>query len=282
MKFIVLIVVMGLRRMDAGWSPLLAGEERHQRWLQRCGSRVGQPNRVWWVAVLLPAVLIAWGACWLSGFWGQLLVLGLGTLLLLWLLGSHSEFRHVDELLVRGRMNDPDGFAALATDEFSVNCVPGDPAYHQQLSEQILAREERLFVAIFWLVLLGFGAAFLVVLNHAWLQRQRRHCSESETLGWQQALDDWLSLPARQLLIVSMSLAGDFTAVMERMRGAWWQLQPTPSLIVSVANVAQEENHDASPGTLHTAMDHLEGLQGLLLRCVAIWLIMAALWIMLL
>ncbi|HIL22228.1 MAG TPA: hypothetical protein EYG20_03030, partial [Alcanivorax sp.] len=98
----------------------------------------------------------------------------------------------------------------------------------------------------------------------------------------QQALDDWLSLPARQLLIVSMSLAGDFTAVMERMRGAWWQLQPTPSLIVSVANVAQEENHDTSPGTLHTAMDHLEGLQGLLLRCVAIWLIMAALWIMLL
>ena len=51
---------------------------------------------------------------------------------------------------------------------------------------------------------------------------------------------------------------------------------------MSVANVAQEENHDASSGTLHTAMDHLEGLQGLLLRCVAIWLIMAALWIMLL
>ena len=99
MKFIVLIVVMGLRRMDAGWSPLLAGEERHQRWLQRCGSRIGQPNRVWWVAVLLPAVLIAWGACWLSGFWGQLLVLGLGTLLLLWLLGSHSEFRHVLSLI---------------------------------------------------------------------------------------------------------------------------------------------------------------------------------------
>ena len=111
MKFIVLIVVMGLRRMDLGWSTLLADDERHQRWLQRCGSRIGQPARVWWVAVLLPAVLIGWAACWLSGFWGQLLVLGLGILLLLWLLGSYSEFRYVDELLVRGRMNDPDGFS---------------------------------------------------------------------------------------------------------------------------------------------------------------------------
>ena len=282
MKFIVLIVVMGLRRMDAGWWPLLAGEERHQRWLQRCGSHIGQPSRVWWVAVLLPAVLIAWGACWLSGFWGQLLVLGLGTLLFLWLLGSHSEFRHVDELLVRGRMNDPDGFAALATDEFSVNGVPGDPAYHQQLSEQILAREVRLFVAIFWLVLLGFGAAFLVVMNHAWLQRQRRHSSESESLGWQQTLDDWLTLPPRQLLILSMALAGDFSAVMNRMRGRWWQLQPSDSLLLSVANVAQEEDSEARPATLNIAMDQLEELQGLLLRCVAIWLIMAALWIMLL
>ena len=66
------------------------------------------------------------------------------------------------------------------------------------------------------------------------------------------------------------------------MRGAWWQLQPSASLMLSVTNVAQEEDRDACPGTLHTAMDHLEGLQGLLLRCVAIWLIMAALWIMLL
>lgn len=281
MKFIVLIVVMGLRRMDTGWPSLLAGDERHQCWLQRCGNHIGQPGRVWWGAVLLPAVLIGWGACWLSGFWGQLLVLGLGTPLLLWLIGSYSEFRHVDELLVRGRMNDPEGFAALATDEFSVDGVPGDPAYHQQLNEQILAREERLFVAIFWLVLLGFGAAFLVVMNHAWLQRQRRHCSEGDS-PWQQTLDDWLRFPARQLLILSMALAGGFSAVMNQMRGSWWQLHPPASLLLSVANVAREEDSAASSATLNVAMDQLEGLQGLLLRCVAIWLIVAALWMILL
>ncbi|OJH07547.1 MAG: hypothetical protein AOY29_13515 [Alcanivorax borkumensis] len=282
MKFIVLIVVMGLRRMDLGWSTLLADDERHQRWLQRCGSRIGQPARVWWVAVLLPAVLIAWAACWLSGFWGQLLVLGLGILLLLWLLGSYSEFRYVDELLVRGRMNDPDGFSALATDEFSVTGVPGDPAYHQQLNEQILAREERLFVAIFWLVLLGFGAAFLVVMNHAWLQHKRRHGREEDAPVWQQTLDNWLSLPPRQLLILSMALAGNFSAAMNRMRGSWWQLPPSASLLLSVAHVAQEESSEACPATLNIALDQLEALHGLLLRCVAIWLIVAALWIMLL
>ena len=97
MKFIVLIVVMGLRRMDAGWSPLLAGEERHQRWLQRCDAA----SSLWcggWLCCCLQCCCL--GHVPLSGFWGQLLVLGLGVLLL-WLLGSHSGFRHVDELLVR-------------------------------------------------------------------------------------------------------------------------------------------------------------------------------------
>ena len=79
-----------------------------------------------------------------------------------------------------------------------------------------------------------------------------------------------------------MELAGDFSAVMNRMRGSWWQLQPSDSLLLSVANVAQEEGGEARPATLNMAMDQLEELQGLLLRCVAIWLIMAALWIMLL
>ena len=102
MKFLVLILVLGLRRLDTSWPLWISNPQRHQGWLQQWSNRLGQGQRVWWLAVLLPAVLIAALTCWLDGFWGQLLVLALGIALMLWLVGGQSEFRHVDELLVRG------------------------------------------------------------------------------------------------------------------------------------------------------------------------------------
>tara|TARA_B100000676_G_C17893533_1_gene740603 strand:+ start:59 stop:895 length:837 start_codon:yes stop_codon:yes gene_type:complete len=275
MKFLVLILVLGLRRLDTNWPFWLANPQRHQGWLQQWSNRLGQGQRVWWLAVLLPALLIYALTCWLDGFWGQLLVLVLGIALMLWLVGGQSEFRHVDELLVRGRMNDPDGFAALATDEFDVTGTPGEPGYQRALTEKILAREQQLFIAIFWLVVLGFGAAFLVVLNRAWLA----WAGEPQANSWQARLDDWLSWPANKLLVLSMALAGDFTAVMEKMRGQWLRLDHSGQGLQEVANVALEDVQPQQEGFLSAALDHLESLQGLLLRCVAIWLILSALWV---
>ena len=275
MKFLVLILVLGLRRLDTSWPYWLVSPQRHQGWLQQWSNRLGQGRRVWWLAVLLPALLIYLLTCWLDGFWGQLLVLAVGMALMLWLVGGQSEFRHVDELLVRGRMNDPDGFAALATDEFDVTGTPGEPAYQSALTEKILAREQQLFIAIFWLVVLGFGAAFLVVLNRAWLA----WAGEEQANSWQVRLDGWLCWPANKLLVLSMALAGDFTAVMEKMRGQWLRLDHSGQGLQEVANVALEDAQVQQGGSLSAALDHLESLQGLLLRCVAIWLILSALWI---
>ncbi|MED5389209.1 MAG: hypothetical protein VX793_10185 [Pseudomonadota bacterium] len=275
MKFLVLILVLGVRRLDTGWPFWLANPHRHQGWLQQWSNRLGPGQRVWWLAVLLPAVLVSTLACWLDGFWGQLLVLLLGIVLLLWLVGVHSEFRHVDELLVRGRMNDPDGFAALAADEFGVNGTPGQSAYQQELVGKILSRELQLFIAIFWLVLLGPGAAFLVVLNRVWVDEK----GEEGAGSWQSRLNDWLCWPANKLLLLSMALAGDFTAVMEKMRGRWLRRDPENAVLQDVATIALEEPLPAQTNTLSTMLDHLESLQGLLLRCVAIWLILSALWI---
>ena len=275
MKFLVLILVLGLRRLDTSWPLWLTNPQRHQGWLQQWGNRLGQGQRVWWLAVLLPALLIYALTCWLDGFWGQLMVLLLGVILMLWLAGGQSEFRHVDELLVRGRMNDPEGFAALATDEFDVTGTPDDPAYQSALTEKILAREQQLFIAIFWLVLLGFAAAFLVVLNRAWVIR----AGDEQANHWQTRLDSWLSWPANRLLVLSMALAGDFTAVMEKMRGHWSRQEHSGQALQQVANVALEDSQASGEGSLSAALDHLESLQGLLLRCVAIWLILAALWV---
>lgn len=76
-----------------------------------------------------------------------------------------------------------------------------------------------------------------------------------------------------------MALAGDFTAVMEKMRGHWWRQEHSGQPLQQVANVALEDSQASGDGSLSAALDHLESLQGLLLRCVAIWLILAALWI---
>jgi AmpE protein len=172
-------------------------------------------------------------------------------------------------------MNDPEGFAALATDEFDVTGTPGDPTYQSALTEKILAREQQLFIAIFWLVVLGFGAAFLVVLNRAWVIR----AGDEQANNWQMRLDGWLSWPANRLLVLSMALAGDFTAVMEKMRGHWLRQEHSGESLQQVVNVALEAPPSGESGSLSAALDHLESLQGLLLRCVAIWLILSALWI---
>lgn len=275
MKFLVLIVVLGLRRLDASWPAWLLNPHRHQSWLQQAANRLGGEQRVWWLAVFLPALLTALLVCWLAGFWGQLLVMLLGIGLLLWLVGCQSEFRNVDELLVRGRMNDPEGFAALATDEFGVSGSPGERQYQKALAEQILGREQQLFIAIFWLVVLGFGAAFLVVLNRAWLAWAGTDQADS----WQARLDTLLSWPARLLLVLSMALAGNFTAVMEAMRGRWQPREQSGEGLLQVANVAMDDQEEQREASLAAAMDHLEALQGLLLRCVAIWLIVSAIWI---
>ena len=275
MKFLVLILVLGLRRLDTSWPFWIANPQRHKSWVQQWSNRLGQGQGVWWLSVLLPSLLIYALTCWLGGFWGQLLVLLLGMVLMLWLVGGQSEFRHVDELLVRGRMNDPEGFAALATDEFDVTGTPGDPTYQSALTEKILAREQQLFIAIFWLVVLGFGAAFLVVLNRAWVIR----AGDEQANNWQMRLDGWLSWPANRLLVLSMALAGDFTAVMEKMRGHWLRQEHSGESLQQVVNVALEAPPSGDSGSLSAALDHLESLQGLLLRCVAIWLILSALWI---
>ncbi|MGB2246884.1 MAG: regulatory signaling modulator protein AmpE [Alcanivorax sediminis] len=276
MTFLMLILVLGLRRLESDWPHWMINGQRHHAWLQILASRFGNGLLLWCLAIAIPAVLLGLIECWLQGFWGQWLWLLLGSVVLLWLLGGHSEFRQVDELLVRGRMNDPEGFAALAEDEFGVQGDPMEPAVQQALAERILGREQQLFVAIFWLVVFGLPAALVVVLNHAWSQR-----AERENTRWATTLDHWLSWPAQRLMIFSMALVGDFAAVLDYMRGHWLKLQGAEKHAAIAARVAMDVPEQEVGSPFYQMIAPLESLQGLLLRCMAVWLIMAALWVML-
>jgi AmpE protein len=87
-------------------------------------------------------------------------------------------------------------------------------------------------------------------------------------------------LPSR-LLIVVMALAGDFRRVMEAVDGRMLQLDDNHRVLEDAAIAALDLDAEPDPDDLQAGIDMLEALQSLLLRCLALWLIMAAIWIML-
>ncbi|EKF74242.1 inner membrane protein AmpE [Alcanivorax hongdengensis A-11-3] len=275
MKILLLLVVLGLRRLDIHWPAWLMDEQRHDRWLQAWAARFGQGMLLWWLAVVLPSVLLTLLFAYGDSIGFLLLLLVPAGILLLWLLGAQSEFRYVDELLVRGHMNDSQGFADLAADEFGISGSTQTPDYFPALTARILEREMRLFAAIFWLMTLGFGALTFYLLNRVWLNRQEQ--SDSRLRDLQAILD---GIP-RQLLVLCMALAGNFSAVMSRMNGHWWRQDKAAPPLDQIVLVALDDAPGKAPVSLPEGMEQLEALQGLLLRCMAIWLILAALWVVL-
>lgn len=281
MKLLILLVVLGLRRIELAWPAWLIDPARFARLLLPLGDLAGAVRLAgvlrWALMVALPAVviggLIAWLHCVLWGLPGWIA----GGLLLLWLLGPGSESRQVDDLLVRGRMNDAEGVAETAA-LFDVDAAPGDTGFYSRLGRSILHREAgHLFATIFWLITLGYWAALLYVLNHFVVRVGDRDDGCRETAVVLHTALFWI--PGR-LLVLCMGLAGNWQRVSGAIAGRFWQLDDTTPLLDEAMSAALE--HDGTePGDLQAAMDRLEDQQGLLLRCLALWLLLAALWVLL-
>lgn len=277
MKFLVLLLVLALRRLDFTWPQWMLDRHRVSQLLDRWRDKVdplGLAGVVrWLVLVALPVLVVAlvlgllhdilWG---LPGFIA-------GGVLLLWLLGGESEFRHVDDLLVRSRMNDPERLAEGAEAHFGMAGTPEDPGYFGALLRRVLQQDARqLFATIFWLLTLGYWAALLYVLNLAMLRnddedRQGPAWMMHTALFW---------MPAR-LLVLCLALAGHFGRVADAVRGRILQLDNSEALLNDAAAAALDipalDSVEAEQGP-----NQLEALQGMLLRCLAIWLILGALW----
>lgn len=271
MKLLVILLVLALRRLDGGWPAWLARPDRQQRGLAALSpSRVGAVG--WWLAVALPALLVALLFAWFEGFWGALATLLLGSLLLLWMLGVQSEFRRMDEVLVRAGMGDREALVTGAAEAFQQPAGEPDPDWFHGLGARFLMCVFVLFAVIFWLSVLGPGAALLLVLNRAWLVRHPQHSD------WARSLDGALSwIPAR-LTVLALALVGHFGAVAHASVGRLWRLDDSEALLGAAAGAALcEEVRDAGTG-FQAGIVRLQGLHSLLLRALAVWLIFAALW----
>ena len=274
MKLLVILLVLALRRRDGGWPLWLTREERHQRFIDRLSP--GGGALAWWLAVALPTLLVALLFSWLCGPVGALLTLLLGGGLLLWLIGVESEFRRMDTLLVRGRMNDRDalaGSAARAFDTGPLDDVPdSERAWFNDLADRFVLRAGDLFAVLFWVTVLGFGAALLFVLNRAWLRRHPEHSD------WARSLDIALAwIPAR-LTALALALVGHFGMVAQAVSGRIWRLDDSRGLLTLAADAALGGDADSDEPAFQAGVNRLEALQELMLRALAVWLIFAALW----
>jgi len=279
MKLLVLLVVLGLRRLEFNWPAALRENDRVGRVQERLASWLpsGLPEiALWGLRVALPAIVVGWLLCVLHGwFWGLAGWIA-GGLLLLWLLGPESEFRHLDDMLVRGRMNDPDALGALGAQHFGASGRPGDSGYFAELLIRIVHRDSGLlFATVFFLMALGYWAALLYLFNR-WLARSEQPGAEFAKVV--DAAMFWL--PSR-LLIVVMALVGDFRRVMDATDGRMLQLEDNWSVLEDATIAALDLGADPDPDDLQAGVDMLEALQSLLLRCLAMWLIISAIWVML-
>ncbi len=273
MKLIIVLLVLVLRRLDIDWPSWLRDNAIKRQLQQSDGSADGAE---WLLKVFLPGVLVTvlmyWMQLWL---WG-LPALVLGLLLLLWLLGVDSEFRQLDELIVRARMNDAEHFSEVAQQRFDCPGKPGDAGYCAALVQSISLREAtQLFAVLFYLITLGYGFALFYVLN-SWLASRQQ-----DNNGWaQQWHTAMIWLPSR-LLVLALALGGDFRRVMEEVDGRLWQSGDDGRIFVDAINAARDLEDVPDDAEVGQLVDVLEDLQSLLLRVLAIWLIFAALWVVL-
>jgi AmpE protein len=278
MKLLVLLLVLALRRLDLAWPAWLLGEDRVRRWLLPFWQRLGQSSSPlhWGLGVLLPALLVAllfyalgqilWG---IPGWFA-------GALLLLWLWGGESEFRQVEELLALGRMQDRERLYAMAQDSFQVS--PGRD-FFARLQDSFFLRDARvLFASIFWLILLGYWAVFLYLVNRLYLQCLGDEETEGNRLAAR--LDLVLFYPVARLLVVCLALTSDFQQVMGAVRGRLLALPSETLLHLAVTGVLAHSER-AGDDALSRQMERLEVLHAAMLRTLALWLVIAAVWVML-
>lgn len=296
MKLVVLLVVLALRRLDFAWPGAFLRRERFSEALAPLRDRVegvGLPAVLRWaVLVLVPVAVVALLLCLLHGFLWGLPGFIAGGVLLLWLLGAESEFRQQESLLERGRMNDPEAFSEAAERHFGMRGDVDDagdaeqPDYFTRLYRRIVRQDARqLFATVFWLIALGYWAALLYVLNLTLVREESlrgeafdESAPEPSPARLMHTALFWL--PSR-LLVLCLALAGNFGRVADAVSGRVWKLDDGEALLDDALEGALEKPDPAAQAQdrLQAGVDRLEELQGVLLRCLAIWLILAAIWI---
>lgn len=271
MNLFILLLVLAVRRVDIGWSQSWIAEDRVQRgiaplvaWAK--GKQKGE-GIIWLVAVLVPVLLWAWLRNWVLPSFGY----ALDAVLLLWLLGAESEFRYLSGLIQRVRMHDAEQLEVQARQHFALEKNASEDNYLDGLVHRVLLKSaEGTFALLFWFFLAGTWGSLLYGLNFALAKSlERENLAEQlhKLLVW---------LPDR-LLLVAMAFAGSFRGAVEAGARYWWQLNSL-ALFEAVIPDGLDLPRNMPTDFFDIAKVKLIALEGLLNRCLALWLIVGVLW----
>lgn len=271
MNLFVLLLVLAVRRLDIGWTNSWVAEDRVQRRLVSVVAWGRDKNKsqsvVWLLAVLVPVLVWVWLRAALPSGLGYVV----DAVLLLWLLGAESEFRYLTSLIQRIRMRDIAQLEAQAKLHFGIEATSEDEGYLNQLSHRALMKSaEGTFAVLFWFFLCGTWGSLLYALNYALAQSFERG-SLPELLH---KLLVWLP---QRLLLVAMALAGSFRGATDKSAPYWWQLDGQALLLAAIPD-GLDLPRDMPTAFLERAKVQLIALEGLLNRCLALWLIVGVLW----
>jgi AmpE protein len=276
MRLIVLLVVLVLRRLDLSWPEWMKNHRGERIFTSPLLSFSSAEPLAWSLRVMLPGVAAFAVLYALSQFfWGFPASIG-GAILVIWLLGTDSEFRSLDELIVRGRLNDAEELERGAREHFGHAATVSDEGYFVSLCRVIGRREAGyLFAAIFYLITLGYAALPIYIFNR-WLAERRDSGSE-----WARACDAAFTWLPSRLLIVTLALAADFRRVMAAVDGRIWQQQDSDEVLLDALTAALDITDEDEQADVQEGVEILEELQSLLLRVLSIWLMFSAAWVLL-
>lgn len=276
MKLLLLLLVLALRRLEWPWPDGLCANQRFAQQLMPFWRRLGRADALWhwWLAVVLPTLALLFIFCVLQqgGLLGLLLWWLLGVLLLLWLLGAEGDSRRLDVLLAHARLGNWDKVAGLASANFAVTLEKQGVS---GLEEGLLLRDlKTTLVTIFYLLLLGYWAVFLYFINEVYLKLYAEKAAKSAF--WLQKL---MLYPVARLQLLSLALVSDFQAVMAAARGAWVTTE-SQRLLCLLLPALLPSGDSAGQDNRVVEVERLVELHAVLMRSLALWLVLAAIWVM--
>lgn len=178
MKFFVMLAVLLLRnlpgqgltrpldRLFVQWQGLLTS------WLEQSGGSA----RVFLLSVLPPVVVLWMLLWWLDGIFWHLPVLAVHLLVVFYALGRRNDLIWVERYLVAWRQGDQQAasyYAAEILDE-PVQDTKGSDLHCRVMSRLVFFAFDRLFLALFWYLLLGPVGALLARLSERAIANARR------------------------------------------------------------------------------------------------------------
>src|SRR5699024_10462127 len=188
-------------------------------------------------------------------------------------LGAVSEFRYVDNLLLRAEINDEVAFATKAQDYFAIQGDTTDEGYVDTLVRHAIVKNaEGVFATLFWLFVLGAGGALFYALNFTLAQRYSGQ-------GIARIIHNSMCWLPHRLFVIAVACVGSFRGATEPSAPYWWSFSDDKALLNALVPEGLDLLHKDKGGTmLEEAQIKLSALLNILNKSFALWLIFGVLW----